>query len=87
MLKEGVVLDSSFDWLRVLKFRMDIRNVLRAKTTVTESTKQTASPSTSSKSTPRRAPPGSRLKRQADGECSARRCEGVTGLCPFPFAS
>ncbi|XP_070211333.1 dynein heavy chain domain-containing protein 1-like isoform X3 [Littorina saxatilis] len=66
LLKEGVVLDSSFDWLRVLKFRMDIRNVLRAKTTVSDAAKQTASPVTSNKGTPRRAPPGSKLKRQPE---------------------
>lgn len=32
MLKTGDIRDSSFEWLRVLKYHMDVRNVLRAKT-------------------------------------------------------
>nr|KAG5709415.1 hypothetical protein BaRGS_029264 [Batillaria attramentaria] len=61
LLKEGALLDTSFDWLRVLKFRMDIRNVLRAKTTVSDAAKQAA---TSAKASQRKAPPGSKLKQE-----------------------
>ncbi|KAK7008742.1 dynein heavy chain domain-containing protein 1, partial [Biomphalaria glabrata] len=36
LIETNQVSDSAFDWLKILKLRMDIRNVLRAKTVVTE---------------------------------------------------
>lgn len=62
LLRDGVALDNNFDWLRVLKFRMDIRNVLRAKTTTTVAEAKTSQ--TPAKGTPRRG----RLKKQAEGQ-------------------
>ncbi|XP_076466624.1 dynein heavy chain domain-containing protein 1-like isoform X2 [Babylonia areolata] len=81
LLKEGVVTDSSFDWMRVLKFRMDIRNVLRAKTTVSETAKQ-PSPAVSTKSTPRRG----RLKRQAEEEPAALTRTKTTVSTDYQFS-
>ncbi|KAH9487912.1 hypothetical protein Btru_067436 [Bulinus truncatus] len=36
LIETNQVTDSAFDWLKILKLRMDIRNVLRAKTVITE---------------------------------------------------
>lgn len=35
LLVTNQVTDTAYDWLKILKFRMEIRNVLRAKTVVT----------------------------------------------------
>lgn len=64
LLKERAVVESNFDWLKVLKFRMDIRNVLRAKTTVNDGGKQTI---TSPKIQPFRKTQGSTQKRETHG--------------------
>ncbi|XP_035825634.1 dynein heavy chain domain-containing protein 1 [Aplysia californica] len=37
LIESSQVTDAAFDWLKILKFRMDIRNILRAKTVMTES--------------------------------------------------
>ncbi|KAL8594105.1 hypothetical protein ACOMHN_000817 [Nucella lapillus] len=81
LLKGGVVSDGSFDWLRVLKFRMDIRNVLRAKTTVSEGAKQ-ASPGVATKNTARK----SRLKRQTEEEPPALTRTKTTVSTDYQFS-
>ncbi|XP_025095393.1 dynein heavy chain domain-containing protein 1-like isoform X2 [Pomacea canaliculata] len=65
LLKERAVVESNFDWLKVLKFRMDIRNVLRAKTTVNDGGKQMI---TSPKIQPFRKTQGSTQKRETHEE-------------------
>ena len=42
MLSEGVLCEKSFEWLKMIRYQMDIRNVLRAKTEPIETSSQTA---------------------------------------------
>ena len=42
MLAEGVLSEKSFEWLKMMRYQMDIRSVLRAKTEPIESSSQTA---------------------------------------------
>ena len=41
MLAEGVLSEKSFDWLKMMRYQMDIRSVLRAKTEPIETGSQT----------------------------------------------
>ena len=61
MIESNQVTDAAFDWLKILKFRMDIRNILRAKTVMTD-TSTTASSAASPTKSPTKTPRGQMAK-------------------------